>query len=100
MGVYVDQLLPCIPNSRWRWTRSCHLLADSVSELHKFAELLGMKRSWFQPEAVLPHYDLTGSMRAKAVRLGAKELYREDLVKRLVEARHASEDVTQAAQAP
>lgn len=72
MTVYVDELV--------QWTKSgifaagsCHLSADSLTELHAFAAMLGLKRSWFQDHKLLPHYDLVASKRALAVRLGAVE---------------------------
>lgn len=69
MAVYVDELRD------WGWKHgpSCHLLADTVGELHEFAGLLGLKRAWFQRDP-RPHYDLVESNRKKAVRLGAKEI--------------------------
>ena len=49
-----------------------HLIADSVTELHLFAETLGLRREWFQEHDKHPHYDLTTPrMRAKAVVCGA-----------------------------
>jgi len=80
VSVYVDTLLPCIKNSKWRYCESCHLVADTTEELHAFAEQLGLKRSWFQNNRRLPHYDLTKNMRAKAVRLGAVEISRNEFV--------------------
>ncbi len=75
MSVYVDILTPCLTSPRWRWPKSCHLFAESWSELHDFAARLGLKHSWFQHKpGSLPHYDLNESMRAKAVALGAVEL--------------------------
>ncbi len=44
------------------------------------AALIGMKRSWFQNEARLPHYDLTPPRRAAAVSAGAREVTRRELV--------------------
>jgi len=73
MGVYVDSVKPCVLTNYWRWAESCHLIADSVYELHRFAEKLGLKKEWFQ-EKPSPHYDLTRSKRAKAVELGAIEV--------------------------
>lgn len=74
--VYVDMLI----NYGWKLGPSCHLLADSVEELHEFAAKLGMKRSWFQMSRMgLPHYDLVASRRAKAVKLGAIEINRNQL---------------------
>jgi hypothetical protein len=57
----------------------CHLFADETdsAELHVFAARLGMHREWFQGD----HYDLTPAKRAKAVKLGAKEVTREESVR-------------------
>ena len=73
MTAYVDRIMPCVPNRRWRWDKSCHLFADSVDELHTFALRLGLKRAWFQ-SGRLPHYDLTVGVRTRAIRAGAREL--------------------------
>lgn len=73
MAVYVDKLR----DWGWRLGPSCHLISDAPpgdnTELHEFAARLGMKRAWFQTDGD-PHYDLTASRRAMAVRLGAVEL--------------------------
>lgn len=37
-----------------------HLVADTVSELHNFAQQLGLKRCWFQTARKHPHYDVLG----------------------------------------
>ena len=76
MSVYVE---PCA-NHGWRLGPSCHLIADSLDELHEFAARIGMKREWFQNHKDLPHYDLTVKRRKEAVRLGAKEITRKELV--------------------
>jgi hypothetical protein len=73
MSVYVDDMRPCIRNRNWRWDSACHLFADSVSELHKFARKLSLKRTWFQNNTV-PHYDLAANKRQQAVRFGATEV--------------------------
>lgn len=83
MGVYVDQLLPCIPNKNWRYSKSCHLIADTLEELHDFAQQLGLRRAWFQNK-ILPHYDLTGNKRKQALKLGAIEISRNK-IKKLIE---------------
>lgn len=80
MAIYVDKL------EHWGWklrghiVPSCHMFTDSadLEELHLFAESVGMKRAWFQPHRVAPHYDLTKSRRDEAVRLGALEVGRSD----------------------
>lgn len=78
MTVYVDSLCD------WNWYlgRSCHLIADTVEELHEFAARLGMKRTWFQ-RGSFPHYDLTERRRTKALELGAVSLGRADFVARV-----------------
>lgn len=67
MAVFVD-------NSRlpWRGQMWCHLVADSVQELHTFADQLGLKRAWFQDRTMYPHYDVTVNVRVRALELGAR----------------------------
>jgi hypothetical protein len=77
MAVYVDAAI--WPHAGRRW---CHLLADDDAELHRFAAMLGIKRSSYQgpPKTSAPHYDITGLERDRAVRLGAVECSREEIV--------------------
>jgi Protein of unknown function (DUF4031) len=71
LSVYVDDLVDygviigrCGPN----W---CHMIADTLAELHFFATIqIGLKRSWFQDKRT-PHYDLTAGKRAQAIKKGA-----------------------------
>jgi hypothetical protein len=51
----------------------CHMTADSLPELHRFASGLGLRRSYFQ-DGTFPHYDLTFGVRFKAIRLIAIEI--------------------------
>lgn len=87
MAVYVDELRTCIPNQNWQWTKSCHMVADSIDELHAFATALGLKRSWFQCPASgktrIAHYDLTQGKRSEAIALGATVIDRREFVRRL-----------------
>lgn len=53
------------------YTDGVHLVADSLDELHNFADKIGMKRSWFQYSKKHPHYDLLGSKKALAIKEGA-----------------------------
>lgn len=81
MTVYVDQAR----NGLGRMIM-CHMIADTLDELHKMADAIGMKRSWFQAHASFPHYDVALGRRAAAVRLGAVEITRQEcaaLMKRL-----------------
>jgi hypothetical protein len=77
MAVYVDAAI-------WHWQgrRWCHLLADDVDELHRFAFLLGVKRTTYQgpPKTATPHYDITALERDRALRLGAIPSSREQIV--------------------
>lgn len=74
MTVYVDELLKHA-NARGIFRLgSCHLVADTLAELHAFAARIGMRRTWFQDHRFLPHYDLVASRRAAAVSLGAVEV--------------------------
>jgi hypothetical protein len=69
--VYVDQAI-----WPWKGKKWCHLFSDSVEELHSFAEKMGLQREWFQDKRV-PHYDLTESKRAIALKHGAMEATKE-----------------------
>lgn len=73
MSVYVDQE----KNSFGRM-KMCHMVADSLDELHEMAGKLGLKRSWFQGKK-LPHYDVSMSKRAQAIELGAISIDRKQL---------------------
>lgn len=66
MAVYVDN-----EQIEWRGQQWCHLVADSLGELHAFALSLGLKRAWFQVKASYPHYDVTMAVRERALGLGA-----------------------------
>lgn len=68
MAVYVDDAI-------WDWQgcKWCHLLADDVNELHRFAFALGLHRTSYQgpPKTSTPHYDLTSYERSYAIAQGA-----------------------------
>ena len=71
MAVYVDSAFIL-----YRRMRMCHMLADTLPELHDMADRIGLKRDWFQGGALAPHYDICKSMRARAVKAGAIEIDR------------------------
>lgn len=75
MTIYVDN--ERIP---WRGKLWCHLVADSLDELHAFASRLGLKRGWFQDQASYPHYDVTMSVRERALTLGAQPARKRQMI--------------------
>lgn len=83
MAVYVDNALIAWkpPFNRYdRTWRMSHMFADTVEELHAFAQMLGLRREWFQcpPKATWEHYDVTKTVREKAIKAGAVQIqYRE-----------------------
>ncbi|MCG8911432.1 DUF4031 domain-containing protein [Pseudomonas sp. DP-17] len=75
MPIYVDNA-----KIKWRGREWCHLVADTVDELHDFAMSLGLKRSWYQQTASYPHYDITSATRIKALQLGAQVASRKKII--------------------
>lgn len=75
MAVYVDKSV----NSYGRMIM-CHMLADTVDELHAMADIIGIRREWFQHHSSTPHYDICKSKRSKAVAAGAIEIDRRQVV--------------------
>ena len=69
MAVYVDEAIWAWQGRKW-----CHLLADDIDELHRFAAALGLHRMSYQgpPKTASPHYDLTSYERRRAIANGAK----------------------------
>jgi len=58
-----------------------HLFTDSVDieELHAFAALIGLRRSWFQDKSSGAHYDVTDTYRQRATAAGAKLVHWRDV---------------------
>ena len=93
MPCYVDDAL--IPFGRMKMS---HLVADTLPELHGMAILLGLKRSWFQgpPQHSTPHYDVSISVRAQALVLGATPLSIKDLGRLILGWKRAKQEVAHA----
>ena len=68
MAVYVDDM-----RARFGRMKMCHMIADSVEELHQMADTIGVARKWFQKSS-WSHYDIALSKRALAVAAGAREI--------------------------
>ncbi len=86
MAVYVDSAY--IP---YRRMIMCHMLADSVDELHEMAGKIGVRLSWYQPKST-PHYDVCKKKRALAVRYGAIEIDRRKVVEIIRKHREQNHD--------
>lgn len=75
MSLYVDdELIP------WRGKLWCHLVADTLPELHAFARRLGLREAWFQSKSAYPHYDVTVSVRDRALTMGASMGDRQTII--------------------
>jgi Protein of unknown function (DUF4031) len=70
---YVDTVRS-YPGAGLRYTRFCHLLADTPDELHAMADALGIPRRFYQDHPWRWHHDLPEHLRERAVELGAQEL--------------------------
>lgn len=69
------------PGAQVYGRRWCHLMSmnGDKSDLHWFAEQIGLRRCYFQDSRLLWHYDLTPKMREKALAMGAKEITTQEL---------------------
>lgn len=78
MSVYVD-------NMRAQFGRMimCHMIADTRVELDAMADTIGVARKWRQSSGNHgEHYDVSLSMKAKAIAAGAIEIDIRDLAAR------------------
>lgn len=85
MPVYVDKAM-----NEHRGMKMCHMLADTLEELHAMADALGLRRAWFQPLST-PHYDIPQSKRRLAIELGAIEADRRQTVEIIRRLRRAKQ---------
>lgn len=71
MSVYVDDM-----KAKFGRMVMCHLVADTLAELHAMADRIGVARKWYQgpPAGRWAHYDIALSKRAAAVAAGAIEI--------------------------
>ena len=58
----------------------CHMIADTIPELHAMADTIGIARRWFQNKSRTPHYDICKSKKAFALKNGAKEVGMREFV--------------------
>ena len=70
MTVYVDTM-----RAPFRGMLMCHMIGDTVDELHAMAAVIGMTRNRYQRD----HYDIPMEMKALAIRNGAREIGMREL---------------------
>ena len=75
MSVYVDRAKVPFKGKEW-----CHLMADTLEELHHFANMLGIDSRLFHRSASYPHYDITLQMRVIAIAHGAIDADRKTII--------------------
>lgn len=75
MAVYVDFVKIEFRGYKW-----CHMLADSLQELHEFADLIEVDKRLFHRDASYPHYDITVQMREAALEHGAVKATRKQII--------------------
>lgn len=71
MSIYVDD--GAHPLGRMKM---CHMMADSLEELHEMADSIGVARRHFQGD----HYDICQAKRRLAVKNGAEEITQRQMV--------------------
>ena len=84
MSVYVDNF-----QANYGRMIMCHMIADTLEELHAMAKAIGIHRKHFQSkQARHPHYDICLAKRKQAVNLGAIELSSKELIIKLKSCEH------------
>lgn len=76
MAIYVDNVRIQHMGRLW-----CHLVADTLEELHHFAKLLEVPHRGFHYDASYPHYDITVELRETALKLGAIAGNRKEIIR-------------------
>lgn len=74
MTVYIDDMY-LYPMGRFGRMKMSHMIADTDEELHAMADKIGLPRRWFQGD----HYDVSMSLRAKAIEAGASSITLREL---------------------
>lgn len=83
MTVYVDDMYKS-PMGRFGRMKMSHMVADTIEELLEMADTIGLPRKWIQypDDPARVHFDVSMSMRAKAVAAGAVEITMRELALR------------------
>lgn len=76
MGVYVDSEF-----IQFGRMKMCHMVADTEQELEDIALKLGLNLKWWQYKGTpKSHFDISKSVREKAIALGVEVIDRQQLV--------------------
>ena len=75
MAVYVDRARVQFKEKLW-----CHLMADTLEELHIFAQNMNIDARLFHRNASYPHYDITLEMRMTVIAHGAIDADRRTII--------------------
>lgn len=76
MAVYVDSEF-----IKFGRMKMCHMVADTEEELEEIALKLGLNLKWWQYKGTpKSHFDVSKSVREKAICLGVEVIDREELV--------------------
>ena len=70
MTVYVDDMY-LLPMGRYNRMKMSHMIATTDDELHAMAARIGVARKWFQDVPSGAHYDVSMSMRSRALECDA-----------------------------
>ena len=75
MAIYVDRSSVSFKGRKW-----CHLMADTLEELHAFAQQMNIDARLFHRDASYPHYDITLEMRSMVIAHGAVDADRKMII--------------------
>lgn len=83
MAVYVDTM-----RAQYGRMIMCHMMADTKAELLAMVDTIGVARKWIQHEGSWQeHFDISLAKKSQAVRLGAIEISRKDMVRKMMDRR-------------
>lgn len=68
-----------------RLYKMSHMIADTEEELHAMADTIGLNRKWYQQD----HYDVTMTLRKKAIEAGAIPITLRELSAKAMKRRRA-----------
>lgn len=86
MAVYVDNM-----QAGYGRMKMCHMIADTLTELHEMADKIGVARKWFQNKASFPHYDICLAKKQAALVAGAAPVTMRQLGRKITELRTTEE---------